>query len=58
MRWNRYEIGLACHRNSSGSKRSKIGLPEILVGLFPGLGGTTRVKNDGPNGCLINSIRG
>ena len=25
------------------SKRSKIGLPEILVGLFPGLGGTTRV---------------
>lgn len=38
------EIGLACHRRFfSGSKRSKIGLPEILVGLFPGLGGTTRV---------------
>ncbi len=38
------EIGLACHRRFfSSSKRSKIGLPEILVGLFPGLGGTTRV---------------
>ena len=38
------EIGLACHRRFfSSSKGSKIGLPEILVGLFPGLGGTTRV---------------
>ncbi len=38
------EIGLACHRRFfSSSKESKIGLPEILVGLFPGLGGTTRV---------------
>ena len=38
------EIGLACHRRFlSSSKNSKIGLPEILVGLFPGLGGTTRV---------------
>ena len=38
------EIGLACHRRFfSSSKRSKIGLPEILVGLFPGLGGTTRI---------------
>ena len=38
------EIGLACHRRFfSSSKRSKIRLPEILVGLFPGLGGTTRI---------------
>ena len=44
MRWNRYRnrpsfaIG-----DSSRIKEIKIGLPEILVGLFPGLGGTTRV---------------
>ena len=38
------EIGLACHRRFfSSSRSSKIGLPEILVGLFPGLGGTTRI---------------
>ncbi len=38
------EIGLACHRRIvSSSSYTRIGLPEILVGLFPGLGGTTRV---------------
>ena len=39
------EIGLACHyRIASNNKNTKIGLPEILVGLFPGAGGTTRVS--------------
>ena len=38
------EIGLACHRRFlSSDQRSKVGLPEILVGLFPGAGGTTRL---------------
>ena len=38
------EIGLACHRRfAADTPRTKIGLPEILVGLFPGAGGTTRV---------------
>ena len=38
------EIGLACHKRFlSSSSDSRVGLPEILVGLFPGLGGTTRV---------------
>lgn len=37
------EIALACHRRfMADNPRAKIGLPEILVGLFPGGGGTTR----------------
>ncbi len=37
------EIALACHRRFiADSPKAKIGLPEILVGLFPGGGGTTR----------------
>jgi 3-hydroxyacyl-CoA dehydrogenase/enoyl-CoA hydratase/3-hydroxybutyryl-CoA epimerase len=38
------EIGLACHhRIAADNPKAKIGLPEILVGLFPGSGGTTRL---------------
>ncbi|WP_112321567.1 3-hydroxyacyl-CoA dehydrogenase NAD-binding domain-containing protein [Oceanibium sediminis] len=38
------EIALACHRRFvADNPKAKIGLPEILVGLFPGAGGTTRV---------------
>ncbi|MEM7499318.1 MAG: 3-hydroxyacyl-CoA dehydrogenase NAD-binding domain-containing protein [Pseudomonadota bacterium] len=37
------EIGLACHRRIAAADRGRIGLPEILVGLFPGAGGTTRL---------------
>ena len=37
------EIALACHyRVMADTKKGRIGLPEILVGLFPGAGGTTR----------------
>jgi 3-hydroxyacyl-CoA dehydrogenase/enoyl-CoA hydratase/3-hydroxybutyryl-CoA epimerase len=37
------EIALACHRRfMADNPKAKIGLPEILVGLFPGGGGTTR----------------
>ncbi|MEM8631069.1 MAG: 3-hydroxyacyl-CoA dehydrogenase NAD-binding domain-containing protein [Pseudomonadota bacterium] len=37
------EIALACHRRfMADNPKGKIGLPEILVGLFPGGGGTTR----------------
>ncbi len=37
------EIALACHRRfMTDSPKARIGLPEILVGLFPGAGGTTR----------------
>ena len=38
------ELGLACHRRfAADNPRAKIGLPEILVGIFPGAGGTTRL---------------
>ncbi len=38
------EIGLACHHRIAVAREgAKIGLPEILVGLFPGAGGTTRL---------------
>ncbi|KMW59761.1 Enoyl-CoA hydratase [Candidatus Rhodobacter oscarellae] len=39
-----FEIPLACHRIfAADNPKAKIGLPEILVGLFPGAGGTTRL---------------
>ncbi len=39
-----YEIPLACHRIIAADNRdAKIGLPEIKVGIFPGMGGTTRL---------------
>ena len=38
------EIGLACHRRFVADQpRAKVGLPEILLGIFPGAGGTTRL---------------
>ncbi len=38
------EIPLACHRIFAADNGSaKIGLPEIMVGIFPGAGGTTRL---------------
>ncbi len=38
------EIALATHKRfMADTKRGKIGLPEIKVGIFPGAGGTTRV---------------
>ena len=38
------EIALACHhRICADNPRAKLGLPEILVGIFPGAGGTTRL---------------
>jgi 3-hydroxyacyl-CoA dehydrogenase/enoyl-CoA hydratase/3-hydroxybutyryl-CoA epimerase len=39
------EIGLACHRRFLADRPgAKVGLPEILVGIFPGAGGTTRLS--------------
>ena len=39
-----YEIPLACHRIfAADNPKAKIGLPEIMVGMFPGAGGTTRL---------------
>ncbi|MGI1663821.1 3-hydroxyacyl-CoA dehydrogenase NAD-binding domain-containing protein [Palleronia sp. KMU-117] len=39
-----YEIPLACHRIfAADNPKAKIGLPEIMVGIYPGMGGTTRL---------------
>ena len=44
------EIPLSCHRIiAADNPKAKIGLPEIMVGIFPGAGGTTRlVRKLGP----------
>ncbi|KPU83734.1 3-hydroxyacyl-CoA dehydrogenase [Marinosulfonomonas sp. PRT-SC04] len=38
------EVPLACHRIfAADNPKAKIGLPEIMIGIFPGAGGTTRL---------------
>ncbi|RYH02287.1 3-hydroxyacyl-CoA dehydrogenase [Salipiger sp. IMCC34102] len=39
------ELPLSCHRIfAADNPKAKIGLPEIMVGIFPGAGGTTRIS--------------
>src|SRR5580704_5143192 len=39
-----FELALACHhRVAAQNPKTRVGLPEIKVGLFPGAGGTTRI---------------
>src|SRR3954471_2870354 len=39
-----FELALACHhRIASDNPKTRLGLPEIKVGLFPGAGGPTRI---------------
>jgi 3-hydroxyacyl-CoA dehydrogenase / enoyl-CoA hydratase / 3-hydroxybutyryl-CoA epimerase len=39
-----YEVALACHyRIALNNPKTQIGLPEVLVGLLPGSGGTQRL---------------
>ncbi len=39
-----FELALACHyRVAAHNPKTRLGLPEVKVGLFPGAGGTTRI---------------
>ena len=39
-----FELALACHhRVASENEKTRLGLPEVKVGLFPGAGGTQRL---------------
>ncbi|HEY1544645.1 MAG TPA: 3-hydroxyacyl-CoA dehydrogenase NAD-binding domain-containing protein [Xanthobacteraceae bacterium] len=39
-----FELALACHhRVAAQNPRTRVGLPEVKVGLFPGAGGTSRI---------------
>jgi len=52
-----FELALACHyRVASNEERTRVGLPEIKVGLFPGAGGTTRIARVLPPGDALQYL--
>ena len=52
-----FELALACHhRMASDNPKTRVGLPEIKVGLFPGAGGTQRVIRLMPTGDALQML--
>ncbi len=52
-----FELTLACHhRVAAQSPRTRLGLPEVKVGLFPGAGGTTRIARMRPPGDALQFL--
>jgi 3-hydroxyacyl-CoA dehydrogenase/enoyl-CoA hydratase/3-hydroxybutyryl-CoA epimerase len=52
-----FELSLACHyRIVSDNPKTRVGLPEINVGLFPGAGGTQRVARLMPTGDALQML--
>ena len=55
-----FELALACHRRIVGdSPKTQLGLPEILIGLFPGGGGSQRLPRImGVQAALLYMLQG
>ncbi|WP_097091850.1 3-hydroxyacyl-CoA dehydrogenase NAD-binding domain-containing protein [Novosphingobium sp. Chol11] len=55
-----FELALACHRRVVGdSPKTQLGLPEILIGLFPGGGGSQRLPRlIGVQAALMYMLQG
>jgi 3-hydroxyacyl-CoA dehydrogenase/enoyl-CoA hydratase/3-hydroxybutyryl-CoA epimerase len=52
-----FELALACHhRIASDNPKTRLGLPEIKVGLFPGAGGTTRIARMIPTADALQML--
>jgi len=52
-----FELTLACHhRVAAQNAKTRLGLPETKVGLFPGAGGTTRVARMMPPGDALQFL--
>lgn len=52
-----FELALACHyRVLSDAQSTRVGLPEVKVGLFPGAGGTQRVARLMPTGDALQML--
>jgi len=55
-----FELALACHfRVVSDDSKTRVGLPEIKIGIFPGAGGTQRVARLSATGdALLMMMKG
>jgi 3-hydroxyacyl-CoA dehydrogenase/enoyl-CoA hydratase/3-hydroxybutyryl-CoA epimerase len=52
-----FELCLACHyRVAADRARTRVGLPEIKIGLFPGAGGTQRIARMMPPGDALQLL--
>ncbi len=52
-----FELCLACHhRVAAKNAKTRVGLPEIKVGLFPGAGGTQRIPRMMPAGDALQFL--
>ncbi|MBV9518708.1 MAG: enoyl-CoA hydratase/isomerase family protein, partial [Hyphomicrobiales bacterium] len=52
-----FELALACHfRVMADDDKTRVGLPEIKVGLFPGAGGTQRIARLMPTGDALQMM--
>jgi 3-hydroxyacyl-CoA dehydrogenase/enoyl-CoA hydratase/3-hydroxybutyryl-CoA epimerase len=52
-----FELCLACHhRVAADNPKTRVGLPEVKVGLFPGAGGTQRVARLMPPGDALQML--